>query len=526
MTTGTLHFGPFRFDLATRSLWRDGERVALRPKASEVLGVLVENAGRLVTKEELLESVWRNVAVDEQLLRGYIDELRSILGDNPDEPRHIETVTGRGYRLLAEVTAEKASAATSDANSPDVLSAGSRETYSVTRREPIRVGVLHSLSGAMAWTETPVVDATLLAIREINENGGIGGRLVEPIVVDGKSSESVFARRAERLLDEKGASVLFGTWTSACRKAVVPIVEARNSLLFYPVQYEGLEASPNVVYTGAVPNQQIIPGLRWAFEALRVRRVFLVGWNAIYSWAAHEIIRDEIAAAGGELAGEAYLDLDGANVAEAVREIAAAEPDLIVNSTVGDLNLLYTRLLRAAGITSDKVPSLYLSVGEAELLSLSTNDAVGDYAAWNYFQSIDRPQNQAFVNRFRTRYGPRRMTNDPMQAAYVAVNLWARAAEAAGPDDPAHLRAALYGLAYEAPEGPVRIEPETQHTWKTARVGQFGKDNQFSILWNSEQPIRPEPFPATRSRDDWSKLLARRYEQWGKHWTAPLPAVR
>jgi urea transport system substrate-binding protein len=523
MTTETLFFGPFRLDLAERTLWRHEARVPVRPKTYTVLSFLVQNAGRLVTADELLENIWRDVAVDEELLRGYIHELRALLGDSAAEPIYIEAVARRGYRFLADVTTEGTflpPVARDDGEPlvPDAPASGP------ARRDPIVVGVLHSLSGLLAWTETPVVDATMLAIREINERGGIRGRMIEPIVVDGKSSEAVFARKAAKLIDERGAAVLFGCWTSACRKAVVPIVEERNSLLFYPVQYEGLEASPNVVYTGAVPNQQIIPGVRWAFDILSARRFFLVGWNAIYSWAAHEIIRDEIAAAGGEIVGEAYLDLDGVNVHEVVREIAAAQPDFIVNSTVGDLNLLYTRMLRGSGVSSDKVPSLYLSVGEAELLSHSTGDAVGDYAVWNYFQSIERPENRAFVDRFRGRYGPRRVTNDPMEAAYVAVNLWARAAEAAGPDNVADLRAALPGPVYEAPDGPVRVDSETQHIWKTARVGQFRSDNQFSILWSSEQPIRPEPFPSTRPRDAWARLLAERYAQWGGHWTAPVPA--
>ena len=521
-----LHFGPFRFDPATRSLWRDDERVPLRPKTADVLGVLLQHAGRLVTREELLESTWRGVDVDEGLLHGYIDELRGLLGDDPDDPHYIETVEGGGYRFLPEVTTADGPADSGAAGIDAVSATGSHGTHSVARREPIRVGVLHSLSGTMAWTETPVVDATLLAISEINESGGVGGRLIEPIVVDCKSSEAVFARKAEKLLDQQGASALFGCWTSACRKAVVPIVEAHNRLLFYPVQYEGLEASPNVVYTGAVPNQQIIPGVRWAFDELGARRFFLVGWNSIYSWAAHEIMRDEIVAAGGTLAGVAYLDLEGLSVHDVVDQIIAAKPDAIVNSTVGDLNLLYTRVLRASGIGSSEIPSLYLNVGEAELLSLSANDAVGDYAVRNYFQAIDRAENRAFVSRFRGRYGPRRVTNDPMEAAYVAVHLWARAAATAGHEDTRLLRAALTGLSFEAPEGTVWIDSDTQHSWRTARVGQFRADNQFSILWGSERPIRPEPFPATRSRDAWDELLAQRYAQWGGHWTAPAPAAR
>jgi urea transport system substrate-binding protein len=251
-----------------------------------------------------------------------------------------------------------------------------------------------------------------------------------------------------------------------------------------------------------------------------------VGWDSIYSWAAHEIVRDEAAAGGSVVVGEAFLAPDGVDVPETVREIVSSEPDVIINSTVGDLNLLYSRVLRAAGVTPQRTPTIYLSVGEAELLSLTASEAAGDYAVWSYFQTIDRPENRAFVERFRARYGAQRVTNDPMEAAMIAVNLWAKAMEDAGSEEVAAVRAALGNQVYEAPEGRVNVDRETQHIWKTTRVGQVRSDNHFDILWSSEKPIRPEPFPASRPPTEWASFLADRYRVWGGRWTAPSRAPR
>jgi urea transport system substrate-binding protein len=514
VTELALLFGPFRLDLSTEILWRGSERVPLRPKTFAVLLYLVQNPQRLITKDELLKNVWRGVVVDDELLRGYVRELRLVLGDSASTPKFVETVARRGYRFLAEVTVDVAVPTRAPRES-----ASSEPLTSRAARARITVGIIHSLKGMMAWTEVPVVDATLLAIEELNQRGGIRGRQVEAFIADGQSDEATFALEAERLIDGQNVSALFGCWTSASRKAVLPVVEERDHLLMYPVQYEGMEASRNVIYTGAAPNQQIIPAVRWAFGFLRARRLFLVGWDSIYSWAAHEVIRDEIAALGGEIVGEAYLRPDGTDIPETVRQIVASSPDLIMNSTVGDLNLLYSRVLRAAGVTPRTVPTMYFSVGETELLSLSAHDARGDYATWNYFQSIDKPENHAFIKRFRSRYGPQRVTTDPMEASYIAVNLWAQAAESIDTNDVRAVRQAVLHQRFEAPEGVVYVDPENQHTWKTVRVGQISADNQFEIIWSSERPVRPEPFPASRPHEAWAAFLAKRYDSWGGRWT-------
>jgi urea transport system substrate-binding protein len=521
MSADVLEFPPFRLDVANQELWRETTRIPVRPKTFAVLLYFARNPRRLITKDELLRHVWADVIVDEELLRGYIRELRQLLGDDAESPTFLETVPRRGYRFLAEVHSPAQPAARSDESLEAVKAGG---TSSGAGTAVLTIGVIHSLTGMMAWTEAAVVDATLMAVEEINERGGVRGRRVEVAIADGQSDEEVFAREADRLIRATRVSALFGCWTSASRKAVLPVVEGADHLLLYPVQYEGMEQSPHVVYTGAAPNQQIIPAIRWAFAFLGARRFHLVGWDSIYSCAVHAVVRDEIAALGGEVAGEAYLRPDGTNVLDTVREIAASTPDLIVNSTVGDLNVLYSRLLRAAGVSSQRIPTLYLSVGEIELSSLKADEVVGDYAVWNYFQSVERPENQSFLRRFRARYGPRRVTADPMEAGYIAIHLWAQAAASADTNDVRDIRSALRHQSFDAPEGWVRVDPENQHTWKTVRVGRIASGGQFDVVWSSERAIRPEPFPPSRTRAEWEALLQECYVRWGRRWSAPATA--
>lgn len=282
-----------------------------------------------------------------------------------------------------------------------------------------------------------------------------------------------------------------------------------------------MEQSPNILYTGATPNQQVIPAVRWAFAILRKKRFFLIGWNSVYSHATNAIIRDEVDALGGEIVGEQYLPPLGVDVAAVARTIARSEPDLIFSSVAGDINVHFTRALRVAGVTPDKVPTVYFCISEIELLSLSAREVVGDYAAWNYFQSLDRPENHSFVNRFRTRYGRQRAIADPMEAGYLGVNLWARAIEAAGSIGVPAIRQALRSVTFEAPEGPVRIDPANQRTWKIMRLGKIVDGGQFEVVWRSEKPIRPEAFPRSRTPGEWHAFLKDLFKRWHGHWTKP-----
>ncbi len=369
-------------------------------------------------------------------------------------------------------------------------------------------------------SERAVINATLLAIEEINEAGGLLGRRIEPVITDGASDPARFAVAAERLLAGEGVSVIFGCWTSASRKSVVPVVEAAGGLLFYPLQYEGIEQSPNVVYTGATPNQQVVPAVSYALREFGPR-VFLVGSDYVFPRMTNLIIRDQVKALGGRVVGEEYLPLGGTDVGGIVDAIVAARPDVILNTINGDSNVPFFAALRAMGITPESVPTMSFSIGETELAQMEPGTMAGDYAAWNYFQSLDSDLNRTFVDAYRERFGRDAVTSDPMEAAYAAVNLWARAVRDARSVDPAAVRAAIGGQGFHSPEGLVYVDEETQHTWKSARVGRVRADGQFDVVWESDKPVRPMPFPIFRTRAEWERALEDLRMEWGGAWSNP-----
>ena len=398
-------------------------------------------------------------------------------------------------------------------------------TSGVSSTPPIKVGVIHSLTGTMAISEKSVADATLLALEEINKSGGILGRKVQAIVVDTHSTVPEFAIEAERLITEEQVSVLFGCWTSASRKVVKDVVERFNHLLLYPVQYEGLEQSPNIIYTGAAPNQQIIPAVKWAFDHLG-ESFFLVGSDYVFPRTANAIIRDQVTALGGQIVGERYLPLGSRQLDNIVTEILEAHPKVILNTINGDSNTAFFRVLRLAGVTPDRVPTLSFSLAEDELTSLDARSMEGNYAAWNYFQAIESKRNHDFVAHFQRKYGSDRVTDDPMEAAYFGVHLWAQAVRDAKTDELEVVRQAILDQSFSAPEGIVYVDPETRHTWKTVRVGKIRSDGQFDIVWTSDHPIRPVPFPTYRTRAEWEEFLLGLYRMWGNQWAAATKAQK
>ena len=389
-------------------------------------------------------------------------------------------------------------------------------------KPPIRVGILHSMTGTMAISETPVVDAVLLAIEQLNASGGLlGGRKIVPIIADGRSDWPTFASESRRLISDEKVCAVFGCWTSASRKTVRPIFEELGGLLFYPVQYEGLEQSPNIVYLGAAPNQQIIPAVKWAFDNLGSRRFYLVGSDYVFPRAANAVISDQVKALGAQVVGEDYVPLGGKDVQGIVDRIVAAKPDVILNTINGDTNLAFFRALRTAGISPKEIPTISFSIGESELPSLNPSACAGDYAVWNYFQTLDGERNAAFVAAFRNRYGASRVVSDPMEAAYCAVNLWAQAVEEAGTENTDAVRKTILNQSMAAPEGVILIDPETQHAWRPVRVGRIRADGQFDIVWDSHRPVRPQPYPLSRTPVEWQQFLDSLFAGWNDHWAAP-----
>lgn len=391
--------------------------------------------------------------------------------------------------------------------------------------KPIRIGILHSMTGTMAISEKSVADATQLAIEELNQKGGLLGRPIEVIVADGKSDAETFAREAQRLIQQEKVVALFGCWTSASRRTVKPVVERLNHLLFYPVQYEGLESSPNIVYTGAAPNQQIIPAVKWAMDNIGTS-FFLVGSDYVFPHTANAIIRDQVKALRGDIVGEEYFLLGSRDVAAVVAKIKATRPKLILNTINGDTNVEFFKALRAAGITPAEIPVMSFSVGEEELRSLGGGETLaGNYAAWNYFQTTDTPENAAFVANYKKRYGADRVTSDPIEAGYFGVHLWAQAVTAAASADATQVRLAVRKQSFLAPEGMVYVDLDNLHTWKGVRIGKIRPDGQFDIVWRSQRPVRPVPYPIYRTKAEWDEFLAALYKSWGNRWENPGPTT-
>ncbi len=374
----------------------------------------------------------------------------------------------------------------------------------------IKVGILHSLTGTMAISEKSVVDAEQLAIAEINAAGGVLGKQIEPIIEDGASDWPAFAAKARKLIFQDRVVTVFGCWTSASRKAVLPIFEETNHLLWYPVQYEGQECSQNIFYTGAAPNQQIEPAVDWLLKN-KGKKFFLVGSDYIFPQTANQIIKAQLAVAGGETVGEEYLLLGSTAVTSIIDKIKVTLPDggVIFNSLNGDSNVAFFQAFKNAGLTPDKYPTMSVSIGETEVKAIGAQYLTGHYAAWNYFQTVNTSENQKFVQNFQAKYGADRVVNDPMQSAYIMVYLWKQAVEKAGnPSNVTAVRAAALGQTFRAPEGMVRLE-NNHHLSKTVRIGRVRDDGLFEIIYASEKPVLPNPWnqfiPETKNYGcDWS----------------------
>lgn len=359
--------------------------------------------------------------------------------------------------------------------------------------DPIKVGILHSLSGTMAISEKSVVDAEQLAIKEINEAGGVLGRPIEAVVEDGQSDWDVFTEKAKKLIDQDKVAVVFGCWTSASRKAVLPVFESKDHLLFYPVQYEGQECSKNIFYTGAAPNQQIEPSVDWLLEEYKDKPFFLVGSDYVFPRTANTIIKAQLEAKGGTFVGEEYIQLGSTDVTPVVAKIQQALPDggIIYNSLNGDTNVAFFKQLQGKGMGPDKYPSMSVSIAEEEVKAIGVEYLKDHFAAWNYFQTVDTPESKKFVDAFKAEYGDDRVVNDPMEAAYIMVHLWKQAVEqAGGPDDLEKVRAAVIGQEFAAPNGPVKVAPN-HHISKTVRIGKVGEDGLFEIVNATDGPVEP-----------------------------------
>ncbi|MES1993684.1 MAG: urea ABC transporter substrate-binding protein [Pseudomonadota bacterium] len=360
----------------------------------------------------------------------------------------------------------------------------------------VKVGVLHSVTGTMAISETGSVEAEKLAIKQINDMGGILGRKIEIIQEDGASDWPTFAEKAKKLLVQDHVATVFGCWTSASRKAVLPVFEKENGLLYYPTFYEGLEQSKNVIYTGQEATQQILAGLDWIAKEKNAKTFYLIGSDYIWPRTSMKIARKHIEnVLKGTVVAEEYFPLGHTNFGSVINKMKLKKPDVIYSAVVGGSNVAWYKQLKAAGISSDKQTLLTISVTEDEVLGIGGENVKGFYSAMKYFQSLDNANNQKFVKSFKEMWGPDSVIGDVTQAAYLGPWLWKEAVEKAGSFDVDKVVAASPGLELKtAPEGYVKIHPN-HHLWSKLRVGQWDANGQAKVVYESDL-IEPNPFPA------------------------------
>ena len=406
---------------------------------------------------------------------------------SPNRPRN--RILATGCFLLGLLTASLSYAA--DFPTSQVNTTG----LAVTDTE-VTVGQLHSATGTMAISETGSIQAEQLAIEQINESGGVLGRKIKIIVEDGASDWPTFAEKAKKLLvNDKVASVM-GCWTSASRKAVLPVFEKENGMLYYPTFYEGLEQSKNVIYTGQEATQQILAGLDWMAKEKKAKTFYLIGSDYIWPRTSNKIARKHIEnVLGGKVVGEEYYALGHTDFGSLINKIKLKKPDVIYAIIVGGSNVSFYKQLKAAGITSDKWTLLTISVTEDEVLGIGGENLAGFYSAMKYFQSLDNPNNKKFVEAFKKKYGEKSVIGDVTQAAYLGPWLWKLTVEKAGSFDIDKIAAASSGVEFTgAPEGYVRIHDTNHHLWSKLRIGQWQTDGQAKVLYESEL-IEPNPFP-------------------------------
>src|SRR5882724_11799431 len=405
----------------------------------------------------------------------------------------------------AETTAATPSASAATSAAPAVAA----EAPKGKDMSPIKVGILHSLSGTMAISETSLKDVALMTIDAINKKGGVLGRQLEPVVVDPASNWPLFAEKARELLQKDKVAVTFGCWTSVSRKSVLPVFEELNGLLFYPVQYEGEESSYNVFYTGAAPNQQAIPAVEYLMskEGGGAKKWVLLGTDYVYPRTTNKILRYFLKQKGVAEADimEQYTPFghsDYQTIVADIKKFAAGTHTAVVSTINGDSNVPFYKELANQGLKASDIPVVAFSVGEEELRGIDAKPLVGHLAAWNYFMSIKNPENEGFIEMWKAYVkeknlpdGDKRVTNDPMEATYLGINMWAHAVEQAGTTDVDAVRQAVGGQVVKSPSGfDIQMDYKNHHLHKPVFIAEVKADGQFNVVWKTEGPIVAAPW--------------------------------
>jgi len=388
-----------------------------------------------------------------------------------------------------------------------------------TAAETIKVGVLHSLSGTMAISETTLKDTVLMMVEEQNKKGGLLGKQLEAVVVDPASNWPLFAEKTRELLTKDKVDVIFGCWTSVSRKSVLPVIEELNGLLFYPVQYEGEESSKNVFYTGAAPNQQAIPAVDYLMNDIEVERWVLAGTDYVYPRTTNKILEAYLKAKG--VAEEDIMinytpfgHSDWQSIVADIKKFGSTGKKTAVVSTVnGDANVPFYKELGNQGVSAEDIPVVAFSVGEEELSGIDTKPLVGHLAAWNYFMSVESPENDAFIAKWKAFIkDDKRVTNDPMEATYIGFNMWAKAVEKAGTTDVDAVEKAMIGVTTPNLTGGIATMNKAHHLSKPVLIGEIQEDGQFEVVWETEGLV---------DGDAWSDFLPGSKDIIAD-WTAPI----
>ncbi len=395
--------------------------------------------------------------------------------------------------------------------------------------DTIKIGVLHSLSGTMAISETVLKDVTLMAIEEINAKGGVMGKKLEPVVVDPASNWPLFAEKARQLLTQDKVAVVFGCWTSVSRKSVLPVFEELNGLLFYPVQYEGEEISKNVFYTGAAPNQQAIPAVEYLMskEGGGAKRWVLLGTDYVYPRTTNKILRAFLKSKGvaEKDIDEKYTPFghtDYQTIVADIKKFAAGGKTAVVSTINGDSNVPFYKELGNQGVKATDVPSVAFSVGEEELRGVDTKPLVGHLAAWNYFMSLKNAENDGWKKRWadytkakKLSNAGKPLTNDPMEAAYIGMYMWKQAVEKAKSTDVDKVIAAMASQTFKAPSGITsKMDEKNHHLHKAVFIGEVKADGQFNVVWKTPGPIKAQPWspfiPGNDKKKDEPEVTAKK----------------
>jgi urea transport system substrate-binding protein len=392
-------------------------------------------------------------------------------------------------------------------------------TTAHAEEDTIKVGVLHSLTGTMAISETTLKDTILMMVEEQNKKGGLLGKKLEAVVVDPASNWPLFAEKARELLVNEKVDVIFGCWTSVSRKSVLPVIEELNGLLFYPVQYEGEESSKNVFYTGASPNQQAIPAVDYLMNDIGAVRWVLLGTDYVYPRTTNKILEAYLKSKGVKqedimISYTPFGHSDWQSIVSDVKKFGATGKKTAVVSTInGDANVPFYKELGNQGIAAEDIPVVAFSVGEEELSGFDTSPLVGHLAAWNYFQSIDTPMNEEFISKWKAYIGDdKRVTNDPMEASYIGFNMWSKAVEMAGTTDTDAVAKAMIGIAVPNLTGSIAVMNPNHHLSKPVFIGEIQDDGQVEVVWETAGTVRG---------DAWSDFLPSS-KNIMSDWTAPM----